>query len=361
MVDDLLYNMLLLSVDAGLIAWAVRTRCPWRVAPVLGLATAAGLALGQTLALDLFHALRLLAYGCFVHAPLALTGMAFAFRRQRPRWAAACACATLLLGAVGIHAFRIEPTWLEVSSLQMESDKVSQPLRIAVVSDVQTDQVGEFERDVIARIMSELPDLILLTGDYIHAHDSTVRNRASRKFRELLEESGFDAPMGVYAVRGNTESDGWPLLFDGLPVTTFDETATVATGEIQLTGLALWDSFDTDLQIPADDRFHIVFGHYPDFSLGRVEADLLLAGHTHGGQVRLPWLGPIITFSRVPRDWAAGVTRLDGDRTLVVSRGIGMERGRAPRMRFGCRPELLFIDVNPSRSVDAVHAFADQR
>ncbi len=360
-MHDLLYNLLVLSIDGCLIAWAVRTRCPWRVAPVLALATAAGLVLGQALALDLFHALRLLAYGCFVHAPLVLAGMAFAFMQRRPRWAAACACGTLLLGAAGIHAFRIEPTWLDVSRLQMESSKITRPLRIAVVSDVQTDRVGDFERSVVARIVGEEPDLILLTGDYIHAHDPDERDRAARDLRALLEESGLDAPLGVYAVRGNTEHDGWPTLFDGLPVTTFDETATVVTGELRLTGLALWDSFDTELRVPADDRFHIAFGHYPDFSLGQVEADLLLAGHTHGGQVRLPWLGPIITFSRVPRGWAAGVTRLDGDRTLVVSRGIGMERGRAPRMRFLCRPELIFIDVNPSSSLDAVHALADQR
>ncbi len=361
MLHDLPYNLLIFSIDACLIAWAVRTRCPWRVAPFLVLATGAGLVLGQVLALDLFHAMRLLAYGCFVHVPLTLAGLALAFSRRRPRSAVACACATLLLAAIGVHAFWLEPTWLEVSRLQIRSDKLTRPMKIAVVSDLQTDRVGEFERDVIARIMTEKPDLILLTGDYIHAHDPNVRKRASRDLRKLLEDSGLDAPLGVFAVRGNTERDGWPMLFDGLPVTTFEETTTVIAGEIQLTGLALWDSFDTRLRVPADDRFHIAFGHYPDFSLGQVEADLLLAGHTHGGQVRVPWLGPIITFSRVPREWAAGVTRIDGDRTLVVSRGIGMERGRAPRMRFLCRPELIFIDVNPSSSLDAVHALADQR
>jgi predicted MPP superfamily phosphohydrolase len=81
--------------------------------------------------------------------------------------------------------------------------------------------------------------------------------------------------------------------------------------------------------------------------LGPVQADLLIAGHTHGGQVRLPFIGPLVTFSRVPRAWAAGLTRLSEDRTLIVSRGVGMERMDAPRLRFLCRPEIVVIDVQP--------------
>jgi hypothetical protein len=96
------------------------------------------------------------------------------------------------------------------------------------------------------------------------------------------------------------------------------------------------------------ERFHIVLGHSPNFALGRVDADLLVAGHTHGGQVRLPWIGPLMTLSAVPRAWAAGTTRLDSGRTLVVSRGVGMERGDAPRLRFLCRPEIVIVEIVPA-------------
>jgi len=108
------------------------------------------------------------------------------------------------------------------------------------------------------------------------------------------------------------------------------------------------DSFDSRLSITSVERFHIVMGHSPDFALGNVRADLLVAGHTHGGQVRLPFIGPVITLSSVPRSWAAGLTELTGGRTLIVSRGIGMERGSAPRLRFLCRPELVIVDVVPA-------------
>jgi len=79
--------------------------------------------------------------------------------------------------------------------------------------------------------------------------------------------------------------------------------------------------------------------------LGRVDADLMVAGHTHGGQVQLPLIGPLITLSAVPRAWASGVTELEPGRTLVVSRGVGMERGNAPRLRFLCRPEVVIVNV----------------
>jgi uncharacterized protein len=94
-------------------------------------------------------------------------------------------------------------------------------------------------------------------------------------------------------------------------------------------------------------------GHVPNFALGTIEADLLVAGHTHGGQVRLPWIGPISTHSRIPNAWAAGVTDLPGGGKLAVSRGIGMERHFAPPIRFLCRPELMVIEVTPRKDGNA--------
>ena len=95
-------------------------------------------------------------------------------------------------------------------------------------------------------------------------------------------------------------------------------------------------------------RFHITMGHRPDFALGEIDSDLLIAGHTHGGQVQVPFWGPVMILSRVPRSWASGVTKLDRNRTLVVSRGVGMERGGAPEVRFLCRPELVVLTIVPT-------------
>jgi predicted MPP superfamily phosphohydrolase len=149
-------------------------------------------------------------------------------------------------------------------------------------------------------------------------------------------------------VQGNVDPSGWEEIFEGVPSVSFDRTRGVDAGIVHITGLSVDDSFDSSLRIPASDKFHIVLGHAPNFALGDVQADLLVAGHTHGGQVRLPWFGPIVTFSSIPRSWATGATRLSGNRWLVVSSGVGLERGPAPRLRFLCRPEIAVIHVDPS-------------
>ena len=134
-----------------------------------------------------------------------------------------------------------------------------------------------------------------------------------------------------------------------MPAAPIISTQTLDLGPVALTGLSIGDAFATDPDIPetSEETFHIVMGHSPNFSLGTQEGDLLIAGHTHGGQVQLPLIGPLMTLSRVPRRWASGVTPLGDGRTLVVSRGVGMERGAAPQLRFLCRPQIVVIEIVP--------------
>jgi hypothetical protein len=178
--------------------------------------------------------------------------------------------------------------------------------------------------------------------------------------RAILRELDFGAPLGAFAVGGNADAPDWPAIFAETDVTALDETQSLDIGELRITGLTMKDSFSTSLRVEASERFQIVFGHAPDFALGQVEGELLVAGHTHGGQVRLPWLGPIMTRSSVQRSWAAGVTDLGpmetgppGTRTtLIVSRGIGMERAAAPRLRFLCRPQIVIVELVPLKQIE---------
>jgi predicted MPP superfamily phosphohydrolase len=266
--------------------------------------------------------------------------------------AIASAVSAFLLGAIAIDAFFIEPYWLEVSRIQLSSPKLEKPLKIAVVADFQTDIWGEYQREALRKTVAENADMIMLAGDYLHIGKSERREVLRQQFNAFLKEINFSAPLGVYAVGGDIDNysdfQNWPQNFAGLPVTVFTENNTVKLPGMCVTGLTVGASRNLELRVPECVGFHIALGHAPDFALSDIRADLLVAGHTHGGQVRLPFIGPIITFSQVPRQWAAGVTKLPGNRTLVVSRGIGMERGCAPRLRFLCRPELVVIEVLPA-------------
>jgi predicted MPP superfamily phosphohydrolase len=342
----LLYNALLAGAGFHVLRRAPRTATFLEGLRAAALVLVSSLLLAFLLGIgNHFRVMGLLANGIFLHLPVALLIVALQ-RRKSPRSAAALATLAAGLVGVAVFSFLIEPFRLEVTKIRLHSPKVKVPIRIALVSDLQTDVVSEYEREVLAGIMAEAPDLILLSGDYVQIVDDARRREVQAELRKVLREVGFGAPLGVFAVAGNVDSPDWPRMFEGLPVTVVESTSRIELPGITLTALNVWESFDAKIHIPEADSYHVVLGHSPDYALGDVSADLLLAGHTHGGQVRLPFLGPILTLARIPRSWAAGATELPGGRTLVVSRGIGMERGPAPRLRFLCRPELALIEIH---------------
>lgn len=308
--------------------------------------------------LDLFAAMRALAWLVFLYGPLVLAGLAVhGFARRGGRRLSRpvdlgsrglAALTALAIAGVGIDAFLIEPTALQTTTHRITSDKVDEPLLIAVISDLQSDRIGDYERRAVQAALDAGPDLILLPGDFVQHYDPAINAQLRQDLRTLFREVGLDAPLGVYAVQGNVEYPQWTEIFEDLPVEASPRTRAHTQGPVSVSALSFHDGFNPSVKVPQRPGFHIAFAHAPDFALGPVQADLLVAGHTHGGQVRLPGLGPLITFSRVPSPWAAGRTELDGGRTLIVSRGVGMERAYAPRLRFLCPPELVFIEIRPA-------------
>jgi hypothetical protein len=97
--------------------------------------------------------------------------------------------------------------------------------------------------------------------------------------------------------------------------------------------------------VPEKD-YRIFLFHYPDYIEDRAQnkIDLYLAGHTHGGQVALPFYGALITLSRKGKQYESGLHRL-ASTYIYTNGGIGMEGGRAPRVRFCSRPEVTVIDI----------------
>jgi predicted MPP superfamily phosphohydrolase len=98
------------------------------------------------------------------------------------------------------------------------------------------------------------------------------------------------------------------------------------------------------------EELFLVACHTPDHAdeVGRrvPEADLYLCGHTHGGQVQVPFFGPLVTMCESPRHVAAGgVFATSTGLPLLLSRGVGMEGDYAPRFRFHCRPHVFLLTL----------------
>jgi len=264
----------------------------------------------------------------------------------------------VLIMTVAVDAFAIEPKILDITYATIQNKKINTPFRIAVMSDFQTDGVSDYDRKAVLAMLAQKPDLILLPGDYVQlnaAIDWPKRSAVIKDVNQLFRSLKLSAPMGVFAVPGNCEDQYWTQIFRDLPVTCFAKSGTVHedshSQKFAVTGLTLVDSFNPYIKIEHTDEFHIVLAHGPDFVMSNPNADLLVCGHTHGGQVQIPFYGPPITMCHLRRDWAQGtIQEIYPGTTLALSRGVGMERELAPRLRFFCHPQILILDMKPALS-----------
>ncbi|MBN9395716.1 MAG: metallophosphoesterase [Candidatus Melainabacteria bacterium] len=309
----------------------------------------------------LFGVIDYLCQALFFGGPILFTILVYYARPHLKAFTAIFAAAVVTLLVVAIDAFYIEPHWLAIRHETLPTSKIppGSRFRVVVLTDIQTDEPGDYERRVFAEANAQKPDLILFPGDYIQAYHDKYPAKAKILNKIISDANIADAKLnpnfkGAYAVGGDVDEPEptWPqAIFAGTPVKTMSSSQTIdlAKPDITLTGLTLDDSRFRRYKIPKSDKFHIAFGHAPDFSLEDPPADLLIAGHTHGGQVQLPFFGPILTLSQVERMACGGcfVKNPTGksDSTLLISRGIGLERLDAPRLRFFCRPEMVVVDI----------------
>lgn len=270
----------------------------------------------------------------------------------------------LAISALALYGMYVEPFDLRVTTLRITSPKIQadRPIRIVQLSDIHVERITRRERAMLAQVQALQPDLIVMTGDYLNI-DYVNDPHTRQDGRAVLAQ--LSAPSGIYAVTGTRGVDtpaAMQELFAGLPIRLLkNERATVdiAGASLDLVGVEVngWDPDRAALaaalkQVPAG-RYSILLYHTPDLAEAAAAGwvDLYLAGHTHGGQIRLPWWGALVTMSAYGKRFEAGLYALDETR-LYVSRGIGMEGLRLPRARFLAPPEIVLIELAPGAQPD---------
>ncbi len=281
---------------------------------------------------------------------------------NRTRIVSACCCGiAFLLWGIHIYATHIEPYRLQIKTVVLHSPKIHKPLKILHISDIQSASVGDYEYKVFERIQELDPDIILHTGDLVQPVRPATWETEIPKMDALL--SNLQAQYGFISVLGDTDqhlshrTSEWPknvtmLISNSCSVDLDESTISILGLSLEQSRWGDREAVEQWLQAAEDDTFTILLGHAPDYilSVDDLEIDLCLAGHTHGGQIRLPFIGPLLTLTQVPRDWARGFHEA-GQTVLNVSAGIGCEHhSDLPSIRFLCPPEMTLIQVLPSRS-----------
>ncbi len=228
------------------------------------------------------------------------------------------------------------------------------PVRVGVISDIQTIEVTDHERRAVRLVMEQDPDLVLVPGDVFQgtAGQFTANREALRELFRSMQASG-----GVFVVPGDTDGpDELHQVLEGTPAVLLDDEVvevTIGDRRLQVGGVGLLPSpagFDVleALDMAPREDVRILLGHRPGWvyqvpSGGGV--DLVVAGHTHGGQIQVPGLGAIVTNSDVPRSVAAGGLHEIGGTSIYVSSGVGHEQQGAPQVRLFAPPSVAILDL----------------
>ncbi|MGC1660702.1 MAG: metallophosphoesterase [Candidatus Acidiferrales bacterium] len=270
------------------------------------------------------------------------------FARKRPRsWKRTIPILlALAIAGVLVDGFFIEPYRVEVTHLEIQGG-VATPLKIAFLSDLHSHGIGRRERKMFAALDREQPDIILISGD-------TVGNRRGDYSHAEEVYDRLRAPLGVWFVRGNWENikpfHQERAFYRDAGVHFLLNSNAPARPDVWIAGLDDPYTGTPRLEaalagIPAG-VYSIALFHSPayfDHLAGRV--NLCLTGHTHGGQVRIPFVKPFWLPKGCGR-FLAGWYEERGTK-MYVSRGLGTS---IVPIRFLCRPEITFLTIQPEQS-----------
>lgn len=272
-----------------------------------------------------------------------------------------CIIGILLILLVIVCDSRLKTVFYEVSS-----DKVNAPVRIALLTDLHSCRYGENQKNLLDAVQKQNPDVVLLGGDIFD--DNGSYNNAELTVRQLAEQ------YPCYYVTGNHEYWGYDVgtILDivkdcGVTILAGEcDTITINGQSISICGV---DDPDAEVylaegvpigqqlasaenaaqeaeQAMEKEVFTILLSHRPELfeNYQMYDFDLVLSGHAHGGQWRIPGIlnGLYAPHQGLFPEYAGGRYDYMGG-TMIVSRGLARESTPIPRI-FN-RPEVVIVDV----------------
>lgn len=249
---------------------------------------------------------------------------------------------------VGIYAAWIEPCWVEVVrySLRLQDER-ERRLRIVFLSDFHAgeEKTRHFYKKIFTRVKRLQPDLLLLGGDYVECRATAVE--------DLADIQEITPRYGAYFVLGNHDYWDDPRyirhVLEGFGLHDLTgKTQQVGEGEhaFFLSGLddAWMGTPASSLPLAAVSLPRLLLTHESDILLDLPEAsvDLVVLGHTHGGQIRLPRYGAITALPQSTPAWLDRGLRVWRGMRLLISQGVGES---SARVRFLARPQIIVIDL----------------
>lgn len=248
----------------------------------------------------------------------------------------------------------IEPVWIDVTHVPLTLPRLAPVFcgyRIAQISDIH---MGDWMtpqrfRDVIRLVNGAAPDLIAITGDFVTRHAERQANDLVSGLRQLQARDGVVAVLGNHDYWSNAQ-----VISDVLVRGSVRELANTAwtiergAAQLHIAGVDdIWEEHDRlDLALDAlpRDGAAVLLAHEPDFadtSAASGRFDLQISGHSHGGQIAAPFVGPV-HVPYLSRKYPAGRYQV-GDMIQYTNRGVGMIR---PYVRFNCRPEITIFHLH---------------
>jgi predicted MPP superfamily phosphohydrolase len=263
----------------------------------------------------------------------------------------------VLMLALGLRSLWLEPASLRVQAVDIPVDwPYVRPLRVALVSDLHVGSpyhgLGRLP-STVDRINATNPDLICIAGDVVTlgvlGGQFTPPEAIGRELRRLR------APAGVFAVLGNHDRQFSALrvrnALESAGIRVLEDTASLVStpsGRVWVAGLSdFWtgphDIGRTLAAVRDSATPVLLLTHNPDiFPQIPSRVTLTLAGHTHGGQVRLPLIGSPVVPSVYGQRYARGLV-IEGNRRLFVSTGIGTSD--LP-LRLGVPPAIFVLTLH---------------